>query len=72
MCETNKTFLISFLSCFLTRGETDFHKKAASGVGMSKISLMEGGRGGGGGGGGGGGVGKMIKIWREFCLERHE
>ena len=61
MCESNKTFLISFLSCFLTRGETDFHKKAASGVGMSKISLMEGG-----------GVGKMIKIWREFCLERHE
>ena len=46
MCETNKTFLISFLSCFLTRGETDFHKKAASGVGMSKISLMEGGGGG--------------------------
>ena len=31
---------------------------------MSKISLMEGG--------GGVGVGKMIKIWREFCLERHE
>ena len=47
MCGTNKTFPISFLSCFLTREETDFHEKAASGAGMSKISLLsgEGGRG---------------------------
>ena len=47
MCGTNKTFPISFLSCFLTREETDFHEKAASGAGMSKISLLSGEGGGG-------------------------